>query len=603
MQTDFLSPPSLSTVNDSTTDPISGIDSRCMTKAALYARVSTDGQQKEGTIASQLAELRKQVAAAGHELVKEYLDDGFSGSLLDRPALNQLRADLKSDLFDAIYFLSPDRIAREVEYQQIIVGEILKHRKRMFINGEDYEHNPENKMMLIMLGTFAEFERAKITERMTRGRLHKLRMGQMSSNGQRIYGYDYIRRTDDAPATLAINEEQAAVVRSIFEMFASGNFGLVTIVRHLEANRIPTCGGKTQWDNDRIKTMLKNETYAGIRYFNRMTRVKKSDREGRKLIRGQWVYRDPSEWIAVKVPAIVSRELFDQVQARLRTHQKRYCKPATHYLLSGLVQCGVCGGKCSSTRGYRTLKRPSGKVSVYHFSTYRCNRRARENMHDRTQIEHCTNSSIATHILEAEVCRVIAEAMIDPGKMRGCMKAAEGADDRSTARELSLIARKISTLDHERRRLIDRYAADQLAGEDYIQANRALDSELAGLVREKTRLAAALRSPNHEDFVDASVRQFCATAKARWYECTNDEMRRQFVLDFIERVVFDHYKVTVIGSVPVADGSSGSSIPFRIKGEINQVAVRKGLFAKAALEQSKQYHVLRAAVVLPAATI
>jgi hypothetical protein len=71
-----------------------------MGKGALYARVSTDGQQKEGTIDSQLAELRKQVAAAGHELVKEYIDDGYSGPLLDRPALNELRADLKSDLFD-----------------------------------------------------------------------------------------------------------------------------------------------------------------------------------------------------------------------------------------------------------------------------------------------------------------------------------------------------------------------------------------------------------------------------------------------------------------------------------------------------------------------
>jgi hypothetical protein len=99
-------------------------------------------------------------------------------------------------------------------------------------------------------------------------------------------------------------------------------------------------------------------------------------------------------------------------------------------------------------------------------------------MHDRTQIEHCTNSSIATHILEAEACRLIAETMIDAGKLRGCMKAADGADDRSTARKLSLIARKISALDHERRRLIDQYAADQMPGEDYIQANRALDCEL-----------------------------------------------------------------------------------------------------------------------------
>jgi hypothetical protein len=183
------------------------------------------------------------------------------------------------------------------------------------------------------------------------------------------------------------------------------------------------------------------------------------------------------------------------------------------------------------------------------------------------------------------------------------MKAGDGADDRSTARELSLIARKISALDHERRRLIDRYAADHLAGGDYIQANRALDCELERLIREKARLAGALRSPNHEDFVDASVRQFCATAKARWYECTNDEMRRQFLLDFIERVIFDHYKVTIVGSVPLASGSGASSIPFRIKGEINHVAVRKGLFAKAALEQANQYHALGEAVALPTVTI
>jgi DNA invertase Pin-like site-specific DNA recombinase len=85
-----------------------------MTKAALYARVSTDGQQKEGTIESQLAELRKQVAADGHELVKEYLDDGYSGSLLGRPGLDQLRADAKFDVYDAIHFLDADRITRDV---------------------------------------------------------------------------------------------------------------------------------------------------------------------------------------------------------------------------------------------------------------------------------------------------------------------------------------------------------------------------------------------------------------------------------------------------------------------------------------------------------
>jgi site-specific DNA recombinase len=77
-----------------------------MTRAALYARVSTDAQQKGGTIESQIVEVRKQIAAAGHELVKEYIDDGYSGAYLDRPGLEELRAALKTNTFDAVYFLS-----------------------------------------------------------------------------------------------------------------------------------------------------------------------------------------------------------------------------------------------------------------------------------------------------------------------------------------------------------------------------------------------------------------------------------------------------------------------------------------------------------------
>jgi hypothetical protein len=111
MQIDFPSLASISTADDSTTDRSSGIDSRYMTKAALYARVSTDAQQKEGTIESQLVELRRQISATSHVLAAEYIDDGYTCTLLDRPALNRMRADLKTDRFDRIYFL-PHRSRR-----------------------------------------------------------------------------------------------------------------------------------------------------------------------------------------------------------------------------------------------------------------------------------------------------------------------------------------------------------------------------------------------------------------------------------------------------------------------------------------------------------
>jgi hypothetical protein len=120
--------------------------------------------------------------------------------------------------------------------------------------------------------------------------------------------------------------------------------------------------GRPQWDRGQIKAMLNNETYAGTRYFNRITRAPEASREGKQVIHGRWVYRDRAEWIPVKVPAIVSRELFEIVHERLRVHEERYCRPVTHYLLQGLVQFGVCGSRCSSSRGYHKVVRPSGRV-------------------------------------------------------------------------------------------------------------------------------------------------------------------------------------------------------------------------------------------------
>jgi Recombinase zinc beta ribbon domain len=102
------------------------------------------------------------------------------------------------------------------------------------------------------------------------------------------------------------------------------------------------------------------------------------------------------------------------VHERLRLHKERYCRPVTHYLLQGLVQCGLCGSRCSSSRRYQKVLRPSGRLSVYHRAMYRCNRRARQNMHDRTRIERCRNSEIGTHILESKVLELIREIMLDP---------------------------------------------------------------------------------------------------------------------------------------------------------------------------------------------
>jgi site-specific DNA recombinase len=168
--------------------------------------VSDPNQAKEGTIESQVLALKKQIAAANHVLVKEYIDNRFSGPRFDRPALDEMRKDLKRDVFDIIYFHQADRIAREVVIQTIVIEEILKHCKRLVINGKDFEKNPENDFTMKIFGTFAELERAKINERTTRGRQYRLAQGQLMGSGYNTFGYDFHRKT---PTSLPHDDKRA----------------------------------------------------------------------------------------------------------------------------------------------------------------------------------------------------------------------------------------------------------------------------------------------------------------------------------------------------------------------------------------------------------
>ena len=121
-----------------------------------------------------------------------------------------------------------------------------------------------------------------------------------------------------------------------------------------------------------------------------------------------------------------------------------------------------------------------------------------------------------------------------------------------------------------------------LLGNDRSRSPDGSDRDLERLTREKAELAAALRSPQHEDFVDASVRQFCANANARFQACADFEAKRQFLRDHLERVIFNRYTVTVTGSVPGLSASGDTKLQFRIEGEIDAKAVRSGIYTRRA---------------------
>jgi hypothetical protein len=188
---------------------------------------------------------------------------------------------------------------------------------------------------------------------------------------------------------------------------------------------------------------------------------------------------------------------------------------------------------------------------------------------------------VATYILEAKVFELIREVMLDPRQLRRCFKSTvmtEGADLQKTRRQLTGIATRIDEIGNERRRMIELYASDQIARDAYINANIALDTELDDLKRRKSEIAEVLPHSGLEE-VDEAVRTFCERTGTRLQRCSDVDAKRQFLVDHIEKIIYHRDSVTLIGSVPIelkqARLIAGSTLPFRIEGQIDRAMVRR----------------------------
>ena len=547
-----------------------------VTRAALYARVSDELSAKEGTIESQVLALKKQIAAANHTLVKEYIDNGFSGPRFDRPALDQMRKDLKTNLFDVIYFHQADRIAREVVIQTIIIEEILKHRKRLVINGKDFEKNPENNFTLQILGSVAELERAKIIERTTRGRQYRLSQGQLMGAGTNTFGYGYIRKSQGTLPRMVVNEREATIVRRVFETYADTQIGLDKIAQHLEEEGVSTKKGRKLWRRSFLKAMLENETYLGTKYYNKMRTI----REYANPIYGiehstkKSVPRDREHWVGIPVPQIISRELFDRVQKRKADNRKRYRNPRKQQLLSCLVQCG-CG---SGAYGYRRWEKSQAKgpLCLIHRHAYKCNWSRRGALHHKSaEIKRCSNPEIKGPVLEERVFAAIEQVMLDPVKLRECMdyfKEDHREAGERIEKELRAIDGRLADLEVKKQRVLDVYVSSDISRDGYVAKNRELDGIMEALRERATELNGSTTLLNKRREADAAVVRYCSGARARFPQCSETRSKRQFLLDYIEKVVFVNYKVSIHGRIPFSGQSQGekSFLPFRIDTEVTK---------------------------------
>ena len=161
-----------------------------MISASLYARVSTARQEQEATIESQLAALDNYAHRQGYQIAPEhrFIDQAVSGYRLDRPALDRLRDLASESLFEVVLCLAPDRLARRYIYQRLLLDELSRAEVTViFVSQPDLADNPQAELLLGIQGLFAEYERTVIAERMRRGKLHRIKTGQLMPS-QAPYG-------------------------------------------------------------------------------------------------------------------------------------------------------------------------------------------------------------------------------------------------------------------------------------------------------------------------------------------------------------------------------------------------------------------------------
>ncbi|MGH8596574.1 MAG: recombinase family protein, partial [Gammaproteobacteria bacterium] len=371
-------------------------------RVALYARVSTESQEARGTIGSQLEALRKRVAAEGHQLVAEYCDDGCSGARLDRPGLDAMRDAAEAGQIEAIWCLSPDRLARVYAYQVIVLDELARCGVTvLFHDTPPLNDDPQTHLLTQVQGVIAEYERAKIAERYRRGKLWRSRAGEVIA-WKCSYGYRRIPRSAEQTAHLEVYEPEASIVRGVFQDYVHHNVSIRQLTRRLNDDGIPSPSGKDIWGCSTVGRLLRNEAYVGRVYFNRRESV--ADRKAKKGTRQ--VERPREQWIAISVPAIVNEELFEAAQRISHDHSKwsRRRAEAGHWLLRGLIKCGHCHVtvSCHKMRGRQ------GTVHRYYYCAN----------HDplRAKGEHrrCPERNIRADALDAFVFGQVRAAMLRP---------------------------------------------------------------------------------------------------------------------------------------------------------------------------------------------
>jgi site-specific DNA recombinase len=324
-----------------------------MQKAVIYTRVSTGQQVEDGTSleVQELACLRK-AQELGADVVDIIPDEGVSGAFyMSRPGIQKALKMLEDGKATLLITMKLDRTGRDVDIVRLIQKRVTNAGGRLiFADGMNFENNATGRLMLTQLAGFAEFERDLIRERTVGGKRRRAEEGLQTARTLSPFGYHIVTKEDvltgEYPAgtvgTYQTVEHEAEIVREIFRLYSSG-YSLRQICHSLQKRNIPTPRGGQFWIHTTVRLILSNPVHKGTPYYGRY----RSQADERRIEQGKKArYRkgtNPSEWIALTAPALVSEEVWEQCQERLKESQaRRSGNPQRVNALAGLLKCPKC---------------------------------------------------------------------------------------------------------------------------------------------------------------------------------------------------------------------------------------------------------------------
>lgn len=319
-----------------------------MKQSVLYVRVSPSLAENEDTIESQIQALEERIKNDNNILADKYIDNGWAGDLLARPDLDRLRNDIAQKKFEVLYMFDRSRLARKYWLQEFVLEELEEKGIEVIFLKEPKAENDEDKISQGMKGLFAEYERAKITERTRRGRLFRAKQGLLVGH-EAPYGYSYIRPEGGKDRWYEINENEAKIVKLIFHLVGNEGYSVRKIIKKLYELGIKPRDGKDYWASSTLSRLLRREDYIGQAYYNKSLNIapnKPTNNGYKRHKKTSRINKPREEWIPISVPSIIDKEIFELTQKQLIKNQELSPRNVKRqYLLRGLLYCETCGSR------------------------------------------------------------------------------------------------------------------------------------------------------------------------------------------------------------------------------------------------------------------